>query len=135
MIINDNHTTVVKDGREYIACIPRGKNSAWEGRRGKRETGRARERKSAANAEGKKRNPWSLLIPSTPHQLSDLFSSSRACASDCACAGDKDLLWITWARVLFFPSLSRSGRGCTIKTSCGVRIIPCCTRNRIEQIN
>ena len=133
MIINDNHTTVVihslYSSREIFCAGGKTRETRnWESPLQGKD-------KSTANAEGEKENPWSLLIPSTPHQLSDLFSSSRACASDCACAGDKDLLWITWARVLFFPSLSLSGRGCTIKTSCGVRIIPCCTRNRIEQIN
>ena len=63
-------------------------------------------------------------IPCTPHQPADLFSSCMALLR--VFCGAKDLLWITWARVLFFSSPSRSGSGCTIKTSSGVRINPCC---------
>lgn len=47
--------------------------------------------------------------------------------------GDKDLLCITWARVLFFPSFRRSGSGCTMKTSCGVRIKPFCGKRRKKE--
>lgn len=71
-----------------------------------------------------------FFIPSTPHQLSDLFSFSRASSRDRACMGDRDLLCITWARVLFFASFKRSGSGCTMKASCGVRIKPFCKKRR-----
>ena len=71
-----------------------------------------------------------FFIPSTPHQLSDLFSFSRASSRDRARMGDRDLLCITWARVLFFASFKRSGSGCTMKASCGVRIKPFCKKRR-----
>lgn len=69
----------------------------------------------------------SVFIPSTPHQLSDLLSASIAFPS--VCTGANDLLWITWARVLFFPRLRRSGTGWIMKISCCVLIIPCCKRS------
>lgn len=68
-------------------------------------------------------------LPSTPHQFSHLFSTPNS--SSKSSNDDVDLLWITWARVLFDSRASRSGSGFMAKTSSGVRIKPRCEKSTI----